>query len=263
MIQDQLVTEGMGGPLAEQADPEAFRRVLDVGCGPGGWILEAARLYPQMELVGIDISWRMIEYARAQAQAQRLSDGVKFLVMDALRPLDFPDGSFDLVNSRLASSFMLIKDWPRLLQEMLRVTRPGGTVRVTEGGNIQSSSPALTRLGQMMFLAGYKAGQSTRPEIWGITSMLAQLLSASGCQHVQTKAYTLEYPVGTVAAQNFAQDSMYLFQTLRPFLRKWDCAPEDYDAVYEQALLEMQQNDFHATWDFLTAWGTTPATRAM
>jgi ubiquinone/menaquinone biosynthesis C-methylase UbiE len=258
MIQDRTITEGMGGPLAEQPNPASLHRVLDVGCGPGGWILEAAGLYPHMELVGIDISWRMIEYARAQTQAQRLSDGVEFLVMDALHPLDFPDGSFDLVNARLASSFMLIKDWPRLLQEMLRVTCPGGTVHVTEGGNIQSSSPALTRLGQMMFRAGYKAGQSTNPEIWGITSILAQLLSESGCQSVQTKAYTLEYPAGTVAAQNFAQDSMYLFQTLRPFLRKWDCAPEDYDAIYEQALIEMQQNNFHATWDFLTAWGTKP-----
>jgi SAM-dependent methyltransferase len=258
MIQDRTITEGMGGPLAEQPNPASLHRVLDVGCGPGGWILEAAGLYPHMELVGIDISWRMIEYARAQAQAQRLSDGVEFLVMDALHPLDFPDGSFDLVNVRLASSFMLIKDWPRLLQEMLRVTCPGGTVHVTEGGNIQNSSSALTRLGQMMFRAGYKAGQSTNPEIWGITSILAQLLSESGCQSVQTKAYTLEYPAGTVAAQNFAQDSMYLFQTLRPFLRKWDCAPEDYDAIYEQALIEMQQNNFHATWDFLTAWGTKP-----
>ena len=256
MIQDRFLTDGMGGPLAEQSDPALLHRVLDVGCGPGGWILEAARLYPHMELVGIDISWRMIEYARAQAQAMHLTDGVEFLVMDALQPLDFPDGSFDLVNMRLASSFMLVKDWPRLLQELLRVIRPGGTVRVTEGGNIRNSSPALTRLGQMMFLSGYKAGQSMSPEQWGITSILGQLLSESGCQNVQTKAYTLEYPAGTVAAQNFAQDSMYLFQTLRPFLHKWECAPADYDAIYEQALIEMQQKDFHAAWDFLMAWGT-------
>ncbi len=259
MIQDRTITEGVGGPLSEQPDPAALHRVLDIGCGPGGWLLETAFRYPHMELKGIDISWRMIEYARAEAQAQKLSDRVEFLVMDALRLLDFPDSSFDLVNARLASSFMLIKDWPRLLQEMLRVTRPDGTVHVTEGGNIQNSSPALTRLGQMMFSAGYKAGQSTSSEQWGITSILAQLLSESGCQSVHTKAYTLEYPAGTVAAQNFAQDSMYLFQTLLPFLRKWDCAPEDYDAIYEQALIEMQQKDFHATWDFLTAWGTKPA----
>jgi SAM-dependent methyltransferase len=71
-IQDDFVTVGMGGPLPEQSDPASFHRVLDVGCGPGGWILDLARIYPQMNLTGIDISWRMIEYARAQAQARKL-----------------------------------------------------------------------------------------------------------------------------------------------------------------------------------------------
>ena len=40
LIQDRSLTEGMGGPLTEQPDPTSLRRVLDVGCGPGGWILE-------------------------------------------------------------------------------------------------------------------------------------------------------------------------------------------------------------------------------
>src|SRR5258708_40134022 len=80
MIQDSLMTTGMGGPLAEQANPTSLHRVLDIGCGSGGWILEAADLYHHMELTGIDISWRMIEYARAEAQARKLTDGVAFLV---------------------------------------------------------------------------------------------------------------------------------------------------------------------------------------
>lgn len=28
----------MGGVLPEQQDPTRFRRVLNIGCGPGGWI---------------------------------------------------------------------------------------------------------------------------------------------------------------------------------------------------------------------------------
>src|SRR5262249_25945876 len=113
MILDNMITTVMGGPLAEQPDPTSLHRVLDIGCGPGGWILEAARLYPHMELVGIDISWRMIEYARTQAQAQGLTDGIEFRAMDALRPLEFPDGFFDMVNTRFCSSYILAKDWPR------------------------------------------------------------------------------------------------------------------------------------------------------
>jgi tRNA G46 methylase TrmB len=53
MFLDKMITAVMGGPLAEQPDPTSLHRVLDVGCGPGGWILEAAWMYPHVELVGI------------------------------------------------------------------------------------------------------------------------------------------------------------------------------------------------------------------
>ena len=58
---------------------------------------------------------------------------------------------------------------------------------------------------------------------------------------------------------NFYQDMMYGFQTGLPFFKQWGCTSEDYDALYEQALIEMQQPDFRATWPMVTAWGTTPS----
>src|SRR5260221_5559821 len=160
MIQDSLMTTGMGGRLAEHADPASLHRVLDIGCGSGGWLLEAADRYHHMSLVGIDISWRMIEYARAQAQSRGLTDGVEFLVMDALHPLKFPDASFDLVNLRLGSSFLLVTDLPRLLDELLRVTRPGGIVRVTDYVTIHSTCPAYNRIIIMGLCALYRSGLS-------------------------------------------------------------------------------------------------------
>lgn len=259
MIQDSLTTAGMGGPLAEQSDPASLRRVLDIGCGPGGWLLETAARYPNISLVGIDISWRMIEYARAEAQAQKVSDRTEFLVMDTLRPLDFPDDAFDLVNLRFGSSFMLVKDWPRLLSELLRVTRPGGIVRLTDIVTTQTNSPALTRLVQMLLCAFYRSSHSLTEEIVGVTHQLDRLLSESGCQHVQTKNHTLEFVAGTVGGQNFYENSRFAFQTLRPFLQKWGCTPEDYDTIYQQAIIEMQQPDFRATWPLVTAWGTKPS----
>src|SRR5216684_8579587 len=98
-IQDQMITAGMGGVLPEQPDPTRFQRVLDVGCGTGGWLIEAAKTYPAMSLlVGADVSSRMVEYARTQAEAQQVSDRVQFRAMDALRMLEFPTDYFDLVN---------------------------------------------------------------------------------------------------------------------------------------------------------------------
>lgn len=133
-IQDQMLTEAMGGVLPEQADPTRLQRVLDVGCGTGGWLIEAARMYPSLSmLVGIDVSTCMVECARAQAAAHHLSDRVAFQVMDALRMLEFPDDFFDLVNQRSGVSFLRTWEWPKLLQEYQRVIRPGGVVRISEG----------------------------------------------------------------------------------------------------------------------------------
>ena len=125
-IQDQMITAGMGGVLPEQPNPAIFRRVVDVGCGTGGWLIEAARTYPAMSLlVGVDVSSRMLEYARTQAEAQQVSDRVQFRAMDVLRMLEFPADYFDLVNERLGSSFLRKWDWPKLLSEFQRVHRAG------------------------------------------------------------------------------------------------------------------------------------------
>ncbi len=259
LFQDNLLTTGMGGPLSEQADPASLHRVLDIGCGPGGWILEAAFRYHHMSLTGIDISWRMIEYARTQAQSRGLTDGVEFLVMDALHPLKFSDASFDLVNLRLGSSFLLVTDWPRLLDELLRVTRLGGIVRVTDYVTIQSTSPAYNRIIRMGLCALYRSGHSLTEEQTGVTHELDRLLSERGCKPVQTRDATLEFIAGTVGGQNLYEDARFGFQSWLPFLQKWGCATEDYEALYQQALIELQQPDFRATWEMRTAWGTKPS----
>ncbi len=254
-IQDRLITAGMGGVLSEQPDPTVLHRVLDVGCGTGGWIIEAARAYPTLSLIGIDISNRMIEYARAQAQTHQVHDRSEFHVMDALLILEFPAAFFDLVNLRLGSSFLRTWEWPKMLGELRRVTRPNGVVRVTECEVIQSNSPALTQLNEMHQCALFRAGHHFTADRTALTSQLAQLLSQHGCRRVQSKAYAIEYRAGTPEEEAFSEDMMLAFKTFRPFLEKWGCAAKDYEVIYQQALDELHQPDFHATWNFLTAWG--------
>src|SRR5437867_767681 len=105
MNQDRIITENMGSLLPEQLDLSNTRNILDVACGPGGWALNVASAYPDIEVVGVDISKPMIEYARAQAWSRGL-ENVSFEVMSALEPFTFPDNSFDGVNARLLVGFM-------------------------------------------------------------------------------------------------------------------------------------------------------------
>src|SRR5579859_8029420 len=140
-IQDQMLTTGMGGVLPEQVDPTQLRRVLDVGCGTGGWLIETAKQYPEIQvLIGVDASRKMVEWARQQAEEQGVSDRVEFHVMDALLTLAFPNNYFDLVNQRCAGSWIRTWEWPKLLDEYQRVSRTRGTIRVTEPAILHESN---------------------------------------------------------------------------------------------------------------------------
>lgn len=262
-IQDQMLTASMGGVLPEQPDRTAFARVLDVGCGTGGWLIELAQTTPSCTmLVGIDASRTYVEYARAQAVAAHVDDRVEFHVMDALRMLEFPTDFFDLVNHRAATSWLRTWDWPKLLQEYQRVTHPDGVVRITEPDwVVESRSPADARLAELWPQAFYQAGHFFTPTSDGVTSKLAHLLSQHGLLDVKTRPLRLEYRVGTPEWQSFFENRKLGYRTALPFLRKWIRVPDDYEELYQQMLDELQQPDFVATVGLLTAWGTVPEKR--
>jgi hypothetical protein len=96
-----------------------------------------------------------------------------------------------------------------------------------------------------------------------VTTRLASLLSRYGVRDVQTRAHTISYPPDTPEGRHFAENLRLYYLTLVPFMRRWIRVPDDYDAIYQQALKEMQQPDFTASWDFLTAWGTSPGPASL
>src|SRR5271169_2283192 len=176
-----MLMASMGGVLPEQADPGSLRRVLDVGCGTGGWLIETAKTYPTIKtLVGVDISNRMINHARARA-ADQFGKRVQFETKDALLALAFPNDYFDLVNQRFGIGWLRTWEWKKILLEYYRVSRPSGIVRITEGHvTNERNSPALTTLCQISLEACHHAGLLFTERTDGITSQLVCLLTQHG-----------------------------------------------------------------------------------
>jgi ubiquinone/menaquinone biosynthesis C-methylase UbiE len=261
MIQDRLVTKGMGGLFPERTDVSLITNVLDVGCGPGGWVLDVAFEYPQINVMGLDISEIMIQYARAQAWTQGLQNAT-FQVADALKPLDFDDHSFDLVNARTIIGFMSTSAWPRLVRECVRITQPGGVIRLTEGDNWgTTNSPALEQLIIWSMRAIHAAGHSFSPHgrDFGISPMLFRFLREAGCQNIGHRAHFIDLSAGTEAHWGWYQNLLAGFKLIQPFLIKSGITTqEEAEQTYQMMLAEMQMNDFCATWSYVTVWGETP-----
>ncbi len=100
---------------ALEAVSPAPSRALDLGTGTGVAALATARRFPETEVVGIDISERMLAEARAKTPPE-LAQRVRFEHGDGAS-LKFPDDSFQLVT--LANVIPLF-------DELARVVAPGG-----------------------------------------------------------------------------------------------------------------------------------------
>ena len=78
-------------------------RVLDIGCSTGKSTIEAAALAPSGFAVGVDLSSRMLAYARERARAEGVGN-VEFLQADAqVHP--FEPASFDVAISSFGAMF--------------------------------------------------------------------------------------------------------------------------------------------------------------
>jgi ubiquinone/menaquinone biosynthesis C-methylase UbiE len=180
--------------------------------------------------------------------------------MDALRMLEFPRESFDLVNQRFGQPYLRSWEWAGLLQEFRRVTRPDGIIRITDCDMPVSNAPAFGALQQLFGKAMNQSGHLFSTQSDGITSVLEPMMHQAGLLNLRTRVHHLEYRAGTKAGQLYTENIGHLFRTAAPFLRKWTKVPGDYDRLYHQTLEEMQQPDFVATWPLLTVWGTSPQT---
>lgn len=129
--------------------PQPGERILEVGVGTG---LLLPLYPPHARIVGIDLSPRMLEEARKRVDTLGLGH-VELRQMDAAA-LDLPDDSFDTVMA--AYVITAVPDHRAVMQEMIRVCRPGGRIvllnHFTNGNGMLAAceravSPLCTRLG--------------------------------------------------------------------------------------------------------------------
>lgn len=99
--------------LVRHAKPKAGDKVLDVGCGTG-WFTRRLSLQPGLNVTGLDIDVKALEFARSR-------DALSHYVLGNALQLPFENNCFDLVTSVAALCF--VRNWPVALSEIIRVCR--------------------------------------------------------------------------------------------------------------------------------------------
>ena len=107
--------------VTDIAAPGAGRRALDLACGTGDLAFLAAER--GATVVGLDVTYRMIELARAKRHEG--TDGARFLGGD-MGSLPFIGGGFDIVTT--GYGLRNVPDLTKAVREIHRVLRPGGVL---------------------------------------------------------------------------------------------------------------------------------------
>ena len=114
--------------------------VLDVGCGPG--LLACAFAAHARHVTGVDVTWAMLQQARAEQRRRGLSR-TAWVQADATR-LPCRDHAFSIVTSRLTFHHLL--EPLAVLREMARACRRGGRVVVVDVSPAPDKAAAFDRM---------------------------------------------------------------------------------------------------------------------
>lgn len=210
--------------------------ILDVGCGSGRWPLEMAQLFPQANVIGVDLVPPPVD--RDPTHYGGPANFV-FVTGNILEGLPFADASFDFAHQRLLISALPADRWPGVVQELIRVTRRGGWVELVEGDiKVAHGGPALNRIGDWIYEAVGRRGIDVN-----MCRQIGELLRYGGLAGVAQREIRLPLGkrfgrVGGMMETNF----LALFEGVKGLVVAMGITTqEDFEEAVREAVTEMER----------------------
>ena len=155
---------------------EDAKEVLEVGCGIGVGPVYIAKRF-NCRVVAVDISEKMLSWAHKRARREGVADQITFRQADIGR-LPFENDRFDAVIVESVLAF--VEDKEAALQELVRVTRPGGYVGLNEYCWI--NEPPAEVLSQSVYIGMATISEAEWQAIWDATSLEARTIETFGVE---------------------------------------------------------------------------------
>ncbi len=115
--------------LISSANVERGQDILDLGCGTGTLTVMLKRDFSSVQIVGLDPDPKVLR--RARIKATRAAVSVQF-DQGFADELPYKDGSFDRVFSSFMFHHLEEDERQKMLREVLRVLKPGGSFHLLD-----------------------------------------------------------------------------------------------------------------------------------
>ncbi len=184
-VQHYALLAAVGGN--HLAPLERPRRVLDVGSGSGQWGFDICAAFPGAMVVGFDL--------RPGKGGEPAN--YRFVRGNLLHGLPFSVGQFDLVHQRVLTTGVPLASWATVVDDLVRITRPGGWVELVEiAWSFWPAGPATERLTALSCQMGRTLGLDSTQTIF---RSLEHGLRRAGLDAVERRDFQL--PVGEWGGQ--------------------------------------------------------------
>ena len=233
-------------------------KVLDVGTGTGIWAIEMGDEYPDAEIIGTDLS---------PTQPTWVPPNVKFEIDDAEEPWTFQE-KFDFIHVRYLVA--AIVDWPKLVGQAFRNTKPGGWAEFQDFDASYYSDDGS--LNEDHSLSVYVKTFNDASKVFGRDSKpgpkLEGWMKDAGFENIVHEKFRL--PLGpwpkdkhlkTLGAWNLVQleDGLEGF-VLRLFTQHLNWKREEVQVLLAQVRKDLRDPRIHAQYNFHVCYGQRPKT---
>ncbi|CEP14923.1 hypothetical protein [Parasitella parasitica] len=220
-------------------------KILDLGCGPGTWIMDVATEYPSSEFIGVDMCDIFPSNIRPA--------NVRFQVGNILDGLAFEDNTFDMVNFRMFILAFKKEEWEPVLKEIKRVLKPGGLILSKEAGMLEVGNDFVKWAGKTFKERMIERGQEPY-----IADEMKKYMELEGFEVVHcVKKHSFPGRPDHLNRE-FLWDIRSIFKSGQPFLGEHLQVPnEEYPQFLDQLVANCQEQP-EPIWSMVSTMGRKP-----
>jgi hypothetical protein len=168
------------------------------------------------------------------------------------------DKTFDFIHAGFLSRSILPEQWPYLLAHCLRIMRPGAMLQCLESKEVSTTSPAFERIKHLIATAQGKS-QTFHEDFLAsrvVPFSLKHWMREAGYQTIVERLILINFSRGEEDFLAMLKQWRVHIKLLQPLVVGTETATrEEYEALYDQMILEMIHPDFCGMWSVIEVCG--------